>query len=113
RPGAAFTLRIDNGGSHGQYGRVSSAIIKLNGAIVVGPSDFNPQVAVITRRVVLQARNVVTVELRRAPRHRPPRWQPLDRCRWRRPHLPVALHEPAGRQRGYAVRPGRRRPDVR
>jgi hypothetical protein len=67
RPGAAFTLRIDNGGSHGQYGRVSSAIIKLNGAIVVGPSDFNPQVAVITRRVVLQARNVVTVELRSAP----------------------------------------------
>lgn len=65
-PGA-FALRIDNGGANGQFGRVSSAVITLNGLVVVGPSDFNQQVAVIQRTVALQAHNVLSVELRSAP----------------------------------------------
>jgi len=67
RPGTAFTLRIDNGGSHGQFGRVSSAVITLNGVVVVGPSDFNQQVAVIQKRVALHHANIISVELRSAP----------------------------------------------
>jgi RHS repeat-associated protein len=66
-PGTTFILRIDNGGSHGQYGRVSSAVVTLNRVVVVGPSDFNQQVTVIRRRVTLQSHNVITVELRSAP----------------------------------------------
>jgi hypothetical protein len=48
---AHATLRIDNGGLEGQYTRVSSAVVTLNGVVVVGPSAFNPQVAVIEKSV--------------------------------------------------------------
>src|SRR6185436_9112996 len=65
--GTAFTLRIDNGGSHGQFGRVSSAVVTLNGTVVVGPNDFNQQVAVIQKRVALHHANFISVELRSAP----------------------------------------------
>src|SRR5437867_7595796 len=74
-----YTLRIDNGGlPSGQFCRVSSAVVGLNGVEVVGPSDFNRReregekerededrsVAVIERRVSLAKTNVLTVELR-------------------------------------------------
>src|SRR5437867_10900709 len=78
-PSATYTLRIDNGGlPSGQFCRVSSAVVGLNGVEVVGPSDFNRReregekerededrsVAVIERRVSLAKTNVLTVELR-------------------------------------------------
>src|SRR5881396_2294696 len=83
-----YTLRIDNGGlPSGQFCRVSSAVVGLNGVEVVGPSDFNRReletereregekerededrsVAVIERRVSLATTNVLTVELRGGP----------------------------------------------
>src|SRR5437773_114347 len=83
-----YTLRIDNGGlPSGQFCRVSSAVVGLNGVEVVGPSDFNRReletereregekerededrsVAVIERRVSLATTNVLTVELRDGP----------------------------------------------
>src|SRR5437899_1429702 len=46
-----YTLHIDNGGAIGQFSRVSSAVITLNGIQVVGPNDFNQNVAVIEKAV--------------------------------------------------------------
>jgi hypothetical protein len=66
-PQCAATLRIDNGGLHGQYARVSSAVITLNGVQVVGPSDFNQNVAVIEKPVTLASDNELVVELRSKP----------------------------------------------
>jgi hypothetical protein len=57
-PAGSCTLRIANGGSKGQYARVSSAVVILNGVVVVGPSDFNKNVALIERQVKLQNQNV-------------------------------------------------------
>ena len=48
-PNTAYTLHIDNGGSHGEFARVSSAVILLNGVQVAGPSDFNQTVTVIEK----------------------------------------------------------------
>ncbi len=59
-PATNYTLRIDNAG-------VSSAIVKLNGAQVVGPNDFNSNGTLITKPVTLLLNNVLSVELRSAP----------------------------------------------
>lgn len=55
-----FAISVDN---HG----VPSAVITLNGQPVFVESDFNPQVTHLTKTVVLQARNDLTVELRGKP----------------------------------------------
>jgi hypothetical protein len=36
-------LRIRNGGSHGKFAPVASAVIELNGQTVVGPKAFHRQ----------------------------------------------------------------------
>lgn len=64
-PSGDYTLVVRNGGA--QEGRVSSALVKLNGAVVVDPSEFNQQVKRIEKRVSLQAQNEIAVELRSAP----------------------------------------------
>ena len=61
------TLRIDNGGRTGQYARVSSAVVTLNGVVVVAPHDFNPHVAVIEKAITLTRENVLRVEVRSKP----------------------------------------------
>ena len=65
-PGTAL-LHITNGGASGQYERVSSAVITLNGVIVVSPGEFSPQVSLIDKLVPLAAVNTLTVELRSKP----------------------------------------------
>lgn len=59
-PTTNYTLRIDNAG-------VSSAVVTLNGVDVVSPNDFNSNVTVITKPVMLQVNNQLTVELRGSP----------------------------------------------
>src|SRR5215831_13161097 len=63
-PNTAYTLHIDNGGAHGEFARVSSAVILLNGVQVAGPSDFNQTVTVINKPLTLVRTNTVSVELR-------------------------------------------------
>lgn len=64
-PSAVYTLRIVNSG--GSMEPVSSAVVVLNGVVVIGPSDFNQTVTVIEKPVRLAARNVLSIELRSGP----------------------------------------------
>lgn len=64
-PDGEFTLVVQNG--EGKRGRVSSAVVEINGDLVVEPSSFNKQVDVITRAVTLKSQNELTVEVRSAP----------------------------------------------
>ena len=63
---APYTLHVVNGNADGTN-RVSSATIKLNGTQILGPSDFNQNVAVLDRTVTLQASNILEVRLTSAP----------------------------------------------
>ena len=58
-----FTLFIENGDAGGNR-RVSSAVIKLNGNDVFGPSDFNQQTTRVEKVINVQAENLLSVELR-------------------------------------------------
>lgn len=61
-PSGPFELRVANQG-------VASAVISLNGATVLGPSDFNANVTSLVRSVQLRAGpNQLAVELRSSPR---------------------------------------------
>jgi len=64
-PQDAFTLVIQNG--EGKRGRISSAIVTLNGVRIVGPNAFNKNVDVVTQSVELKADNQLEVELRSQP----------------------------------------------
>jgi hypothetical protein len=66
-PAAAYTLHIDNGGASGQYAKVSSGVITLNGTQVVKPSDFNQTVTVIEKPLTLLENNTLAVDLRSNP----------------------------------------------
>jgi len=63
----SYTLRINNGGLQGEFPRVSSAVILLNGVQVAGPSDFNRNVNVIEKTITVGNTNALSVELRSAP----------------------------------------------
>lgn len=60
-----FLLVVQNG--EGKRGRASSAVITINGAIVIGPNAFNKQVDVIKKPIVLKQINDLAVELRGQP----------------------------------------------
>jgi hypothetical protein len=64
-PEGEFTLNVQNG--EGKRGRVSSAVIKLNGVHVVGPNEFNKQVDLITKPISLKQQNEISVEVRSEP----------------------------------------------
>jgi hypothetical protein len=59
-PNTQYTLHVDNSG-------VSSAVISVNGTQILGPSDFNPNVASIDRAVTLNLNNEIDVQLRGQP----------------------------------------------
>ena len=62
-----FLLRLTNGDSDGGQ-RVSSALVKLNGSEVFRPSQFNQNVATLSRQVVLlSGENSLEVRLRSVP----------------------------------------------
>lgn len=76
-PTGTFWLQVKNGQAVPKPGAepgivesrnlVSSAVIMLNGSQVAGPEDFNQNVFGFQKDVMLQASNVLEVELRGAP----------------------------------------------
>jgi hypothetical protein len=58
-------LIVQNG--EGKRGRISSAIVKLNGATVVGPNSFSQQVDSVSVPVTLREENTISVEIRSIP----------------------------------------------
>ena len=69
-PNTQFTLKVYNGGLEddatiGEY--VSSSEIKVNGALVIGPNNFNQNVQSIEEPVGIQSENEINVELRGKP----------------------------------------------
>lgn len=66
-PAAAYTVHIHNGGMNSEFSRVSSAVIKINGTLLFGPSDFSRHVGHIERQATLTAVNTLEVELRSSP----------------------------------------------
>ncbi len=63
---APYLLTVVNGDDHGKH-RVSSATIQVNGAVVAGPSDFNPQVPGFQKPVSLTPKTTLTVRLESKP----------------------------------------------
>ncbi len=67
-PSAQYTLRIHNGGLvDGEFEKVSSSVIKLNGVQIVGPDEFNQNVSFLEKPVSLLANNELSVEVRGKP----------------------------------------------
>lgn len=64
-PTLQFTLTVQNGES--KRGRVSSAIVEINGVPVVAESEFNKQVDLITKPVILQQQNTIAVTVKSQP----------------------------------------------
>jgi hypothetical protein len=51
----------------GGTNRVSSATVRLNGNVIVGPNDFNQKVYVLVFQVPVLAQNTLEVELNGKP----------------------------------------------
>jgi len=67
-PGSFYFIRVTNGGlTDTPYEQVSSSTFSLNGAQIIGPSDFSQQVQVVERPVSLITNNSLSVELRGQP----------------------------------------------
>jgi len=67
-PNTSYTLHIYNGGKSNQFkGKVSSAVISLNGAEVVSPNEFNQNVSHIAKIIKLSKDDALAVELRSKP----------------------------------------------
>lgn len=66
-PNTSYTIRINNGGVSGEFTKVSSAVITLNGAQIVKPNEFNQTVTVIEKPVTLSTSNALAIELRSKP----------------------------------------------
>ena len=64
-PSGTFTLVVKNG-RNGQD-RVSSAILRINGKQILGPSDFNQRVDRIVKPVSLEDSDQITVVLNSGP----------------------------------------------
>ncbi|RIH84946.1 carboxypeptidase regulatory-like domain-containing protein [Calidithermus roseus] len=60
-----YTITVQNG--EGRWGRVSSAVIELNGERILDPSDFSKQTDKIVKEVELSADNLLVVQLRSQP----------------------------------------------
>lgn len=67
-PNTQYTLRVDNGGLiDSDTDRVSSTVITVNGVQVVGPNNFNQNVAFVEVAVTLQQANQISVQVRGKP----------------------------------------------
>jgi hypothetical protein len=67
-PNTSYTLHIYNGGKNNQFkGKVSSAVIQLNGVDVVRPNEFNQKVSHIEKPIRLSKDNKLSVEIRSQP----------------------------------------------
>lgn len=64
----SYTLQIYNGGlADGEFEKVSSSVIALNGVQIVGPNEFNQNVTLIEKPVTLSSSNQLSIELRGKP----------------------------------------------
>src|SRR5262245_55018569 len=52
-PANPYVLHLDNGGANGEFSRVTSATVSLNGVEILKPSDFNQNVGTLDRQVTL------------------------------------------------------------
>jgi hypothetical protein len=68
-PQAIHTMVVSNGDEN-QENRVSSALISLNGQLVIGPNQFNQQVDNINVPVIVGANNLLEVKLAGKPEGR-------------------------------------------
>jgi hypothetical protein len=59
-PTKAYTLRVDNFG-------IASGIVSVNGQEIFGQDSFNPNVFLLEKRMMFQAKNAVTVRLNSKP----------------------------------------------
>lgn len=67
-PNTQYTLRVDNGGlTDSDTDRVSSTVITVNGVQLVGPANFNQNVAFVEVPVTLQQSNQISVQVRGKP----------------------------------------------
>lgn len=64
-PNADYFIQIQNG--ENGINRVSSAVIKLNGNVIVSPNDLDQSIPGLSRGVVLQSNNTLEIELRSIP----------------------------------------------
>jgi uncharacterized protein (TIGR02145 family) len=60
-----FILKIRSG--ENKRGRVSSADIRIDGVLIVGPSSFNKKVCVISKRITLKPTSVLEVKINGTP----------------------------------------------
>lgn len=64
---ADFVLKVQNGAADGT-GRISSAVVSLNGVKILNPADFNQNVRTLERMITpLDATNTLAVTLRSNP----------------------------------------------
>ena len=67
-PSQGFIFKVYNGGLEDTtYELVSSSTVTLNGTEILGPNDFNQNVAYLEVPVALQAQNTLSVEVRGKP----------------------------------------------
>jgi len=67
-PNTPYTLKIHNGGLNGEFSRIISGSIKINGVEVVNVLQLNATATVIERSVTLNSQNQLVVELINLPR---------------------------------------------
>ena len=63
-PAAAYVIRVHNGGLSGEFPRVLSGNILINGTQVLGPRDLNLTDKLVEKPVTLQASNQISVLVR-------------------------------------------------
>lgn len=67
-PNTKYLIKVYNGGlGNSEYEKVSSAVLVINGIVVVGPKAFKKNVDYIEKRIELDVTNELVVEVRSKP----------------------------------------------
>jgi hypothetical protein len=66
-PEASHHLRIDNGGMYGERRPVTSAVVQLNGRLILGPNRFNGRTRAIEEPIDVESENQLLVWLAGKP----------------------------------------------